>query len=111
MADGHRDEDAIWQLLRERQRDDAGSGAGSGAGFGAGPDEGEPHYRFRRDALVPVLDAALGVLAATRHLVEVTEDVLREQRDRLVAEAEPEPVGDEETGRHTAGRKRIDLSY
>ena len=65
-------EDAIWSLLRDRAEDDRNAPTG---------DVAPP--RTNRESLVVVLDAALGLLSATRHLVEVTEDVVRERRDRL----------------------------
>jgi len=90
---------AIWRLLRDRVPDDAAPPRG---------DQESPSSR--RESLVPVLDAVLGVLAATRHLVEVTEDVVREQRDRMASAADPDP---EPGGSKTmaAKRKKIDLSY
>jgi hypothetical protein len=90
---------AIWRLLRDRVPDEV-----------APTDDEQVSLRFRRESLVPVLDAALGVLAATRHLVEVTEDVIREQRDRIASA--PGPGADAEASRSRAGdRKKIDLSY
>jgi hypothetical protein len=91
-------EDAIWALLRDRAEDDRGAPTGDVA-----------PSRTNRESLVVVLDAALGVLSATRHLVEVTEDVVREQRDRLASESDqPGP-----RGKHSpsARRRKIDLSY
>jgi hypothetical protein len=92
-------EGAIWRLLRDRAADDS-----------ALPDDGPASPGFRRESLVPVLDAVLGVLAATRHLVEVTEDVVREQRDRMASANGA--GGTTETSRTTpAERRKIDLSY
>jgi hypothetical protein len=90
---------AIWRLLRDRVPDDVAPPRG---------DQESP--RFRGESLVPVLDAVLGVLAATRHLVEVTEDVVREQRDRMASAADPGPAPDA-SKTSAAQRKRIDLSY
>jgi hypothetical protein len=91
-------EDAIWALLRDRAEDDRGAPTG---------DVSPP--RTNREALVAMLDAALGVLSATRHLVEVTEDVVREQRDRLASESDQPAPGDEQS--RSARRRKIDLSY
>jgi hypothetical protein len=65
-------EGAIWDLLKDRSDYEGVAEPRGGRGARGG-----------RDAWVPILDAALGVLAATRHLVEVTEEVVREQRDRM----------------------------
>jgi hypothetical protein len=91
-------EEAIWSLLRDRPVDNPTAPAG---------DSAPP--RTNRDSLVALLDAALGVLSATRHLVEVAEDVVRDQRDRIASEAEQRAPRDEETS--PARRKKIDLSY
>jgi hypothetical protein len=97
-------EGAIWRLLRDRAADDRA------AGDNALPDDGPASPGSRRESWVPVLDAVLGVLAATRHLVEVTEDVVREQRDRMASATGAS--GMTETSRTTsAERKKIDLSY
>lgn len=66
----------------------------------------------RREATTRMLDAAIGALAATGHLVAVAEEVLRDQRDRLAPDPPtgggptPAPPAPWATGRH-----RIDLSY
>jgi hypothetical protein len=91
-------EDAIWSLLRDRAEDDRGVPTGDGA-----------PPRTNRESLVLVLDAALGLLSATRHLVEVTEDVVREQRDRLASESDPGAPRNEQS--QSARRRKIDLSY
>lgn len=95
MADT--DEEAIWSLLRERAEDDPRQEA-----------RGSASPRTNRDSLVALLDAALGVLSATRHLVEVTEDVVRDQRDRLASE----PARRDQRDEHAPPeRRKIDLSY
>jgi hypothetical protein len=91
-------EDAIWSLLRDRAADDRSAPTG---------DIAPP--RTNRESLVVVLDAALGLLSATRHLVEVTEDVVREQRDRLASESDHRSPRDEQS--QSAQRRKIDLSY
>ena len=91
-------EDAIWSLLRDRAVDDGGAPPG---------DIAPP--RTNRESLIVVLDAALGLLSATRHLVEVTEDAVREQRDRLASDAEHRASRDEQS--QSAQRRKIDLSY
>lgn len=91
-------EDAIWSLLRDRADDDVGA-----------PTRDVPPSRNNREAAVVLLDAALGVLSATRHLVEVTEDVVREKRDRLASESDQSAPRDEES--RAGQRRKIDLSY
>jgi hypothetical protein len=91
-------EDAIWSLLRDRAVDNRSASTG---------DVAPP--RTNRESLVLVLDAALGLLSATRHLVEVTEDVVREQRDRLASDSEHRAPRDEKS--QSAQRRKIHLSY
>jgi hypothetical protein len=93
-------EEAIWSLLRDRPVDDPRAPVGDSA-----------PSRTNRDSLVALLDAALGMLSATRHLVEVAEDVVRDQRDRIASESESEQraPGDEQSP--SAQRRKIDLSY
>lgn len=80
--------------------------------------EAEPSERPRRlrrhltdDQAARLLEAAAAVLAATKGLVSVGEQVLRERRDDLLARAagseRPDPAND------TNGQKRthIDLTY
>jgi hypothetical protein len=91
-------EEAIWSLLRDRAAHDTM------------PTTGDPaDSSGNRDSLVALFDAALGVLSATRHLVEVTEDVVREQRDRLASESERGAPREDEPS--SAQRRKIDLSY
>jgi len=60
-----------------------------------------------RDQMARLLDAAALVLAATRGLISVGEDILRERRDRLRSdESGPETAEDE-----SPRRERIDLTY
>jgi hypothetical protein len=96
MADNR--EEAIWSLLRDRAADDPMAATGDSSAS-----------RTNRDSLVALLDAALGMLSATRHLVEVTEDVVRERRDRLASECEHGAPRDEQSS--SAQRRKIDLSY
>jgi hypothetical protein len=91
-------EEAIWSLLRDRPTDDPREPAGEAASS-----------RTNRDSRVALFDAALGVLSATRHLVEVTEDVVRERRDRIASESEHRAPRDEQSS--PAQRQKIDLSY
>ncbi len=86
------DADALWSFLRgiEDAADEAAAAA---------------RPAIRRESLIRVLDAAVGVLAATRRFFEVTEEVVKEQRDRLAA-ADREGVPQAESG-----RTRIDLTY
>lgn len=91
-------EDAIWSLLRDRAEDDRGAASGD-----------VPPPRTNREAVVALLDAALGVLSATRHLVEVAEDVVREQRDRVASDTDHRPPRDEQAD--SGQRRKIDLSY
>jgi hypothetical protein len=90
-------EEAIWSLLRDRAANDPMAGASESAPL-----------RSNRDSLVALFDAALGMLSATRHLVEVTEDVVREQRDRIASESENRAAQD---GQSSAQRTKIDLTY
>lgn len=92
------DDEAIWRLLRERALREATPT--EGAEGSQGP---------KRESVVSLLDAVLGVLGATRHLVEVVEGVVRDGRDRL-AEPDgelPQTVPDQSRSE----RKRITLSY
>lgn len=91
-------EDAIWSLLRDRAEDDRGR-----------PTDDVPPSRSNREAMVVLLDAALGVLSATRHFVEVTEDVVREKRDRLASEGDQHAPRDDKS--QPGQRRKIDLSY
>ena len=70
-----------------------------------------PRRRRRRltdDQAARLLDAAAAVLAATKGLVSVGEQILRERRDGLLTTA-----GDHEGSPHANGetRKHIDLTY
>jgi hypothetical protein len=65
----------------------------------------------RRDATLRVLDAAVGVVGSTRHLLAVLEDVLREQRERVAAGTTPPSPREDGTSRTASGRQRIDLTY
>ena len=91
-------EEAIWSLLRSRAAEDAASSTGA-------PSSPRPN----RESMVALLDAALGVLTATRHLVEVAEDVVRQQRDRMASDA----VAPAHDSRDEAGaqRRKIHLTY
>jgi hypothetical protein len=61
-----------------------------------------------RDQIARLLDAAALVLAATRGLISVGEEILKERRDRLRTDAvEPDEPATEESTR----RERIDLTY
>jgi hypothetical protein len=95
------DESPVWGFLRDRADES----------FGAAASSDQSAVRFRREAVVRLLDAAVGVLSATRHLVEVAEEVAKEQRDRLAIA----PIVDrsQDDGRDTTERpkKRIDLTY
>jgi hypothetical protein len=91
-------EDAIWSLLRDRALEDRSTPTGDVA-----------PSRTNRESLVVVLDAALGLLSATRHLVEVTEDVVREKRDRLASESDHPAPRDEQS--QSGQRRKIDLTY
>jgi hypothetical protein len=96
-------DDTVWEMLRARA---AGDRAGRGR-LSAGR-ELPPESRAR------ILDAAVEVLAATRHLVEALEEGLRERRDRLVAAPPDTPpparsITPDPPERTRPGR--IDLSY
>jgi hypothetical protein len=61
-----------------------------------------------RDQIARLLDAAALVLAATRGLISVGEEILKERRDRLrTDEVGPDEPATEESTR----RERIDLTY
>ena len=66
-------DDTVWRLLTER------------ASGRRPPSDDAAAAEFRRVSGVRLLDAAIGVLAATRELVAVGEDILRQQRERLAA--------------------------
>jgi hypothetical protein len=91
----------VWEFLREKADESFGSSTGGD----------QSAVRFRRESLVRILDAAAGVLSATRHLVEVAEDVVKQQRDRLALA----PIVDDSDGpgmdSREQPRKRIDLTY
>ena len=93
-------DDPLWDLLRERAERDALAGDVCSS---------EALMTFRRDSVIRLLDAAVGVLSATRHLVEIAEEVLSEQRDRIrAADAGAERV---DTQGDPSSPRRIDLSY
>jgi hypothetical protein len=60
------------------------------------------------DQAARLFDAAIAVLAATRSLVGVGEDILRERRDRLT---EGRDGPDDEAADDRPRRTRIDLTY
>jgi hypothetical protein len=95
------DADPIWDFLRGRTDETAADP----------PSGGQSADRFRRESVVRMLDATAGVLAAVRHFVEVAEDVVKEQRDRLAAD----PVADGPDGPDPAPtdrpRAKIPLTY
>jgi hypothetical protein len=64
----------------------------------------------RRDAMVRLLDAAVGVLESTRHLIGVTEEVLKEQRDRVAAGL-PSELDRRVAPSRDRPRRRIDLTF
>jgi hypothetical protein len=93
------DDDAIWKLLAARPRTRA-------------PDADDlAGRRLRRESMVKILTAAIGVVTATRELLDVTEAALLEHRDRLALGAETR--GEDDCSLHERGHKRsrIDLSY
>ena len=61
------------------------------------------------DQAARLFDAAIAVLAATRDLVGVGEDILRERRDRLTEDNVDQHTQNGEAERPT--RTRIDLTY
>jgi hypothetical protein len=89
-------EDALREMLRDRATTN-------------GDRDDLARVRFRRESTARILDAAIGVLAATRHLVAVTEEVLSEQRDRMRDEAAAPPRRASDHDR--PWRKKIDLDY
>jgi hypothetical protein len=95
------DNDPMWEFLRERAESRREASASPGLS----------DVRFRRESVVRILDAAVGVLAATRRFVEVAEDVVKEQRDRLAIA--PVVEGDERPYAGTDGQPatKIDLTY
>ena len=92
------DDGAIWGLLADRA-----------ARLGDRSDDALPGRQFGRESQVRLLTAAIGVLAATRELVDVAEDVLRQRRDRLAEEPDDGPT--EPRHQDPPGRRRIDLTY
>jgi hypothetical protein len=80
-------------------------------------DEDEPYTRAPGDAADPalsgskaaVLDATANVLAALRQWLQVTEDMVRLRRDRLIEENEEPPVP--APPQEHRGRERVDLTY
>lgn len=94
---------AIWDLVRDHERPDDPPQ----------PRDDEQALRAtesRRDALVRVLDAAVGVLESSRILIVAAEEALREHRDNVAA-ALPTELEDRETGAPRASRHRIDLTF
>jgi hypothetical protein len=90
----------VWDFLRDRADESFGAAAA-----------GESGVRFRRESMVRVLDAAVGVLSATRHLVEVVEEVVKEQRDRLAIAPIVDPSDRDGMDADGGPKKRIDLTY
>lgn len=94
---------AIWDLVRDHER----------SGDAVEPRDDEPARRAadaRRDAVVRVLDAAVGALESTRNLIVVAEEFLREHRDQVAAGLPTDPESCE-TGAPRASRQRIDLTF
>jgi hypothetical protein len=93
-------DDAIWELLSDHaRRDDE-------------PARDDPAWsNVKRESAARLLEAAAGVLAATRHLVTVAEEIVEEQRDRIVAGSEPRPVDEAQPAEPQRRRERIDLTY
>lgn len=94
---------AIWDLVRDHER----------AGDAPQPCEDQQALlaaEARRDALIRVLDAAVGVLESTRILIVVAAESLSEHRDRVAA-ALPKQLEDRETDPPRATRQHIDLTF
>ena len=94
---------AIWDLVHDHQ---AAGDEERRAGGELPPGTSD----LRRDALVRLLDAAVGVLESTRHLIGVTEEVFKEQRDRLAA-GPPSGMDRRSTPARDRSRQRIDLTF
>ncbi len=95
-------DDSLGDILRERIMGDR-------------PDleEGDDHAALAAhltdEQAARLFDAAIAVLAATRGLVGVGEEILRERRDRLIEGRDgPERDGDADD---LPRRTRIDLTY
>lgn len=103
----------IWDLMREHARERVDDPPVLDSDATNDASHRNPAWSdSRRDATVRVLDAAVGVVGSTRHLLAVLEDVLREQRDRVVMGATPpSPVDGEVDGDDRSGRERIDLTF
>ena len=69
--------------------------------------EDEAYLRFRRESVVRVLDAAIAMVSATNELVVAAEELLRDQRARLVSDERRES-GDSE--RRPNRREKIRVS-
>jgi hypothetical protein len=93
-------DDPIWELLSDhaRQVDEPAR-------------DNRAWSNVKRESAARLLEAAAGVLAATRHLVTVAEEVVEEQRDRIVAGGEPRPVDEPQPAEPQRRRERIDLTY
>jgi len=97
----HRSSDGtIWELLASRAESDGETTPRDVVWLGV-----------KRESAVRLLDAAAGVLTATRHLVAVAEEIVREQRDRLVARTADRIADDEAPAPDSHRRERIDLTY
>jgi hypothetical protein len=95
-------EEALWELLSERARRDEESTRENRAAWSS----------VKRESAARLLDAAAGVLAATGRFVSVAEDIVREQRDRMIAVgAEPGYDSESQPREEQSGRERIDLTY
>jgi hypothetical protein len=83
-------------------------------GDGTAPGAAPGHARLFDDAaMARIIDASLGVVAALRSLAEVTEDVLRERRDRLLERggADPPAAADGHENDDGEAREHIPLTY
>jgi hypothetical protein len=81
-----RERDSLTRLLA---RHGAGSGERGGAAGRRQGRNGSVNL-FDAEAKVRLLDASLEVLAALRALADVTEDIVRERRDSLLGQGEPD---------------------